>query len=133
MYFAMQALSPLEPPRVSVHGPHAERLGFRVLTSSGSFPVDLSGRPPALSGVVPGVVRGEADGEADCVLYWFEIDFGDGVSMSVGPDAGYRSHWSQTVHPLLPVGTRKRVKAGEAIKMEARFSIERLVFTLMSR
>lgn len=105
-----QALSPLEPPRVSVHGPHASLLGFRVLTTAGSFPVDLSGRPPALSGVVPGSVRCEADGEADCVFYWFEVDFGGGISMSVGPEAGYRSHWSQTVHPLLPVGTRRAAR-----------------------
>lgn len=36
-----------------------------------------------------------------------QVDFGGGVLMSAGPEAGYRSHWSQTMHPLLPAGTRR--------------------------
>lgn len=60
-----------------------------------------------------------AEGEAQALVVWFELDMSDGIALCNSPENGGQSHWMQGWVPLeKPVP----VKAGEAVPLRLRWS-----------
>ena len=127
----LSALRPLEPPRLSV-GDGAAGSPARLLTTACGCGVPVAGGAIPLSGRVCGEATGLADGQADCVVSWFELAFeGTDCGVATGPGDGFRPHWAQTLQPLCPRGAVRAVAPGQAVRLEARYAGERLLWFVL--
>jgi tetratricopeptide (TPR) repeat protein len=60
-------------------------------------------------------VEATADGTAQLIAFWFDLELDDAVALSTGPDAP-PTHWQQAVYAL---DAPFQVKAGQALRLDA--------------
>ena len=115
----------LAPLRCSAHLP--DDPGTQLLTTVGSFELDLNARPLATCGSLEADVVATAPGEADCVAYWFDVVFSDGgAHVATGPEDGRRAHWMQTLFRLAP----RALRTGECLRLQLDYQQDRTMFKL---
>ncbi len=122
----LRAFDALAPTRCSCHLPDVP--GAQLLSDVAEFAIDLNAAPLPTQGALRASARAVCAGDADSVLYWFQVGFDGGAHVATGPDDGRRQHWPQT---LFRLDAPRRVAVGDVIELRMQYIGDRTMFQLL--